>query len=534
MIKNINKGYAKRGVLLLLCVLLSVSFVLGACNFGKDKVDGATTDTAVTEEATTEVMNVVFASGITIGSTDISGMDYETAFKQVSLDAEKSIKDFTLTVTAGEEAFTYGKDNFKWSFNIEDTLKEAATVVEPKTTESGVAVSSKAYALQTEVEAESVNVIVEEVAKAVDVPAVDSTFSVDGDKVNISREKTGKALDKEDLTKKITDEANALVTGSKKEATVEAVLKDVEPKQKYEDFDGEIKLIGTYTTYSTNTLDGDHNMALALASCDGSVINPGEVWSFNECTGNSNLESLGYRPATVIINGKFEQGIGGGICQASTTIYNAAILANMDVEERYCHAYQSSYVPAGRDATIDYPYLDLKLSNPTEYPMYMQCYMEDAYLTVNIFGWDDPAFDNIEIESSIYGATKTSYRASASRIYYLDGKEVGREELPSSWYDYPDNGEEETSTAATKPKATKPKATKPKETKPQVTKPKETKPQVTVTEPQEVPTTVPVVPTQPQQPVTSDPVETAAPTAPFVPSPTSGNADQIPTATAIY
>ena len=532
MINTNSRGFAKRSVLLLICMLLSVSFLLSACNLGGSTGEGATSDTAVTDA--TEIMNVVFASGITIGTTDISGMDYETAFKQVSLDAEKSVKDFTLTVTAGEETFTYGKDDFKWSFNIEDTLKEAATVVETKSTESGVAVSSKAYALQTEVDAESVNAVVEAVAKAVDVPAVDSTFSVDGDKVNISREKTGKAVDKEDLTKKITDEANALVTGSKKEATVEAVLKDVEPKQKYEDFDGEIKLIGTYTTYSTNTLDGDHNMALALASCDGSVIKPGEVWSFNECTGNSNLESLGYRPATVIINGEFEQGIGGGICQASTTIYNAAILANMDVEERYCHAYQSSYVPAGRDATIDYPYLDLKLSNPTEYPMYMQCYMEDAYLTVNIFGWDDPAFDSIEVESSVYGATKTSYRASAWRVYYLDGKEVGREELPSSWYDYPDSGEEETSsTAATKPKTTKPKATKPAATKPEATKPKETKPQATVTEPQEVPTTS-VAPTKPQQPVPSDPVESVVPTAPVVPGPTSGNAEQIPTATVHY
>ncbi len=519
----------KRGLAVVLCVVLSVAFVLSACNLGGGSGTGATADTAVTDA--TELVNVVFASGITIGSTDISGMDYETAFKQVSIDAEKSLKEFALTVKAGEESFTYGKDDFKWSFNIEDTLKEAATVVETKSTESGAALSSKSYALQTEVKAESVNALVEAVAKAVDVPAVDSTFSVDGDKVNISREKTGKALDKEDLTKKITDEANALVTGSKKEATVEAVLKDIEPEHKFEDMDGEIKLIATYTTYSTNTLDGDHNMALALASCDGSVINPGEIWSFNECTGNSNLESLGYRPATVIINGKFEQGIGGGICQASTTIYNAAILANMEIVERYCHAYQSSYAPAGRDATIDYPYLDLKLSNPTDYPMYMQCYMEDAYLTVNIFGWDDPAFDSIEVESSVYGATKTSYKASAWRVYYLDGKEVGREELPSSWYDYPESEEE--TTAATKPKATKPKETKPKETKPKETKPQTTKPQATVTEPQEIPTK-PVTPTQPQKPVVTEPAESQVATNPKVTTPTSGNVEQIPTATVHY
>ena len=225
------------------------------------------------------------------------------------------------------------------------------------------------------------------------------------------------------------------------------------------------------------------------------------------------------------MNGKFEQGIGGGICQASSTIYNAAIMANMEIVERYCHAYQSSYVPAGRDATIDYPYLDLKLSNPTDYPMYMQCYMEDAYLTVNIFGWDDPAFDNIEIESSVHSANKTSYMASAWRVYYLDGEEVGREELHSSEYDYPEKDEP----ATTKPKVTKPKATKPQTEKPKETKPKATTPKVTDAPETKPQTTTPVVtvPSEPEEVVTT-------PAAPQATGATSQNDQQIETATAHY
>jgi len=523
--KSISKESGiKRLVAFALMAVIVLSCVLGACKNGNE--GGATADSSSTDAIDTQ--NFVFASGITVGGTDISGMSFDTAFQAVEANADIFVHDFTLKVVADDKDFEYKKSDFKWNFDIEEALLAAAQYCQSEdfddnTAESGTGVSTVYSAdLSLEVDASSVTAIVDAIAKEIDVAAVDSTFSVDGDDVTISREKAGKQLDKEDLTDKITAEASVLGSGAKTKSTVKAVVNEIEPQYKFESLDGEIKLLATYTTYSENTLDGDHNMALALASCNGSVINPGEVWSFNDCTGNSNLESLGYRPATVIMNGKFEQGIGGGICQASSTIYNAAIMANMEIVERYCHAYQSSYVPAGRDATIDYPYLDLKLSNPTDYPMYMQCYMENAYLTVNIFGWDDPAFDYIEIESAVDSSNKESYRASAWRVYYLDDEEVGREELPVSWYDYPKDDDDETK--PTKPKTTKPKATKPAETKPKATKPLVTEP--AETKPQ---------PTTPAAPLPSDPVEvTTTPVNPQVTEPTSKNEDQIPTATVHY
>ena len=508
--KFFNKeSVPKRLVAMLLLAVICLSLALGAC----DK-DGATPDQYPTDAVDTQTFE--FPQGVIIGGADVSGMAFDSAFQAVEAAVSDSVADFELTVKADDETFKYGKDDFTYNFLIVEALNEAAVFCENNEKENTTA-SSAALAefdVKAEVTTDSVAKVADAVAKKIDVKAVDSTFTVDGDDVIISREKTGLTVDKEDLTKKIIAEVNKLIVSGDK-ATVEAVVTEVKPQQNFEGLDGEIKLIATYTTYSTNTLDADHNMALALAACDGSVINPGEVWSFNACTGDSNLTSLGYRPATVIMNGKFEQGIGGGICQASTTIYNAAIMANMEIVERYCHAYQSSYVPAGRDATIDYPNLDLKLSNPTDYPMYMQCYMEDAYLTVNIFGWDDPAFDNIEIESSVYGATKVDYRASAWRVYYLDGEEVGREELPNSVYDYPKDDDEEEET--TKPKETKPKETKPKVTKP-VTEAPTTKPQVTVP-----PATQP-----------SDPVEVTTAPPSQATDPTSENQEQIPTATVNY
>lgn len=527
--KNFFKeGAVKRSICLLMVLVSVLSLVLAAC--GEDKPVGTGGDTTVANTVI-DTQSFKFPEGFIVGSVNIGGMAYGEAFKAVEEGVAISVKDFDLKITAADKEYDYKKTDFQWIFEVEEALLEAAKYAESEDfkpyAETGVANASVYESnVSFTVDENSVNAIVDAIAKEVDAKAVDSTFTVDGDDVVISREKSGRQLDKADLAEKIKSEVGSLATGGKKgPVTIEAKVDELKPKFNFEGLDGEIKLISTYTTYSTNTLDGDHNMALALSSCNGSVINPGEVWSFNECTGDSNLESLGYRPATVIMNGKFEQGIGGGICQASSTIYNAAIMANMEIVERYCHAYQSSYVPAGRDATIDYPYLDLKLSNPTDYPMYMQCYMEDAYLTVNIFGWDDPAFDNIEIESSVHSANKTSYMASAWRVYYLDGEEVGREELHSSEYDYPEKDEP----ATTKPKETKPKATKPQTEKPKETKPKATTPKVTDAPETKPQTTTPVVtvPSEPEEVVTT-------PAAPQATGATSQNDQQIETATAHY
>lgn len=509
----LGKKRGKRAVAGLLCMALAVSFLLSAC---QNTAGGATADSAATDAVDT--MNFVFANGISIAGKDVSGMGFDAAFQEVEAAILDTVKDFELKVTADEKEFTYTKTDFKFNFAITDALNEAALYCESTTVAVTEATEAVSFDVKAEVNAESVAAIVDKIAKEVDVAAVDSTFSVDGDNVKISREKAGKQLDKADLTDKITKEVNSLLKGTKKTASLKAVINDVEPDYKFEGLDGTIKLVATYSTYSTNTANGNHNMKLALDACNGSVINPGEVWSFNACTGNSNLTSLGYLPATVIINGEFEQGIGGGLCQSSSTIYNAALLANMTIEERYCHQYQSSYVPAGRDATIDYPYLDLKLSNPTDFPMYMQCYMEGTKLTVNIFGWDDPDFDYIDIESSVHSANDEGYKASAWRVYYLDDEEIKREELPSSWYDYPEDDEPET-TKPTKPKATKPKATKPKETKPKATEAPQTKP----------------VETTPAATLASDPVEqTTAPQSTQATESTSNNDQQIETATAQY
>ena len=126
---------------------------------------------------------------------------------------------------------------------------------------------------------------------------------------------------------------------------------------------------------------------------------------------------------------------GGGICQVSFIIYNAAIRANVEIEERYCHLWASDYVPTGLDATIDYPNLDLKFSNQTDYQMFIECKMDGTTLSATFWGWQSPDYDEIRTENEIGSTSGKEFSARAWRVYYKDGKEVDREELPSSTYE---------------------------------------------------------------------------------------------------
>ena len=114
-----------------------------------------------------------------------------------------------------------------------------------------------------------------------------------------------------------------------------------------------------------------HNVALSSKSCDNIIIMPDEVWSYNDTTG-SRTEAIGYRPANVYVGGDSVDGIGGGICQTSSTIYYALLHTQIEVVERHNHMFSTGYVPDGMDATVYFGSLDLRMRNSTGYPLLLE------------------------------------------------------------------------------------------------------------------------------------------------------------------
>ncbi len=146
------------------------------------------------------------------------------------------------------------------------------------------------------------------------------------------------------------------------------------------------EVIGEYTTYVSGTSARRTNVKLAAEKCQVILLS-GETFSFNDIVGER-TEANGFGYASAYSNGETVQEIGGGVCQASSTLYNAVVLANLEVVERTNHTYISSYVPLGKDATVSWGGPDFKFTNDTDYPIKIVTSYSGNYLTVQIYGTD--------------------------------------------------------------------------------------------------------------------------------------------------
>lgn len=144
--------------------------------------------------------------------------------------------------------------------------------------------------------------------------------------------------------------------------------------------------LATFTTrYNAGDRDRTTNLVLACQKINGKVLMPGEIFSYNETLGPRTY-SAGYRDAKVYESGQVVDGIGGGICQISSTLYNAALMSDMKIIERRNHQFVTSYVGAGRDATVVYGSTDFRFKNTRTYPIRIVASAKSGVATVSIFG----------------------------------------------------------------------------------------------------------------------------------------------------
>lgn len=172
---------------------------------------------------------------------------------------------------------------------------------------------------------------------------------------------------------------------SMEQLKIPIIIDNVYPSISEED----LKVMGELSTYSTwynsGEVDRTHNLVKAALAINGQVVQPGEVFSFNKTVGARTFET-GYRDAMVIVSGKFEPGVGGGICQVSSTLYNAVLLADLEVVERHNHSLAVAYIPVGLDATVAWGIQDFQFRNNTGHPIYIRTTTGSGKLTITLYG----------------------------------------------------------------------------------------------------------------------------------------------------
>jgi len=228
---------------------------------------------------------------------------------------------------------------------------------------------------------------------------VDAHFEVKDNEAVLIAEKYGVTFDKE-VARKIIEENRE----EGKRFTIPVTL--IKPKR----FQDEIKdylfrdVLGEYSTgYQTSSVNRAINVELASSKLNGVVLGPGDEFSFNNVVGERSAKN-GYKTAHVYIAGMIEDGIGGGICQVSSTLYNAVLKSNLEITERRNHQLIVGYVPLGQDATVSYGAIDFKFKNNTEYPIKIVTTNKNRVMHVKILG---TKFENIDIsiENKILSTT---------------------------------------------------------------------------------------------------------------------------------
>lgn len=210
----------------------------------------------------------------------------------------------------------------------------------------------------------------------------------------------------------------------------------------------EQKIIGEYQAISQSEDPGrSENIRLATEAIDGTVIEPGGTFSFNDVVGNTSAER-GYQEAAVIRNGEVAQGDGGGVCQVSTALYIAAVKADMEIVERHPHSVPSDYAPIGLDATIVYGSFDLRLKNNTDHAITIHAKAVGQTVDVSIEGDPLPEGRTVDATSQIVsryerddaaGTLRQYYVSEAFRVYYQDGVRTTRDLLSSDIYQVDEN-----------------------------------------------------------------------------------------------
>ena len=253
----------------------------------------------------------------------------------------------------------------------------------------------------------------------------DATFRVVSGGITVVPSQEGRALDV-DASLAAVERAAFSPTNR----TAALVVRTAHPARSTRDAEamGITGVVGSYTTTYGGTEGRLHNVALVAELIDGALVAPGARFSFNATTGernaakgfeeapviiNGELESgigggvcqvsttvfnAAFEAAPVIINGELESGIGGGVCQVSTTVFNAAFEAGLSIEARTNHALYISHYPLGRDATVNYPDLDLVFRNDTDHWLLLRTFVGTGSLTVNLYG--TPAGRRVETETA--------------------------------------------------------------------------------------------------------------------------------------
>lgn len=370
--------------------------------------------------------------GVTVMGIDLSGMTQQ--------EAEETIeKALGADLLKNEVTFQYGDKKWVYTYEKLGASADAAAMAEKafavgrsgdlrqrRQVVQRLQNQPEDMQLDIALDEAALEAVLNQLASELEVKPVDAVIQANGSEFSVTPEKKGLILNRE-KTKSAIQEAIKLGGDHQ---TVTPAFDEVLPEKTAEKLGSIHDRIGSYSTYySTSNYGREQNLITGASKVNGIILMPDEVLSFNETVAPITVEN-GYHEASVIVGDEYVPGLGGGLCQVSTTLYNAVIRAELEIVERDCHSFPSDYVPMGLDATVAQGYIDFKFKNTSGHPIYLAMWCGGGEIGAAIYGTEihDPSrsvsFDYVitrVVEKPKEEVKEDPTLAPGQRVVYVDG-----------------------------------------------------------------------------------------------------------------
>ena len=412
-------------------------------------------------------------SGVYIDGVHVGGMTRAEAVDAVSQVPGGEGSTFAITVNVGGNAWQIDSNTVPLYRNIDEVVLQAYAVGRMNTTSirgttitpfrqrlstvQDALTNPRAYYTITTYDRDVVRQIIDGIAASINrepVNASVATFDPSTKTFTFNSDESGVYVDAEQIYQAVT----GLLDSGRYQETVwvepQIQLASVTKAELMNTFGR----ISSFTTETTSSANRNTNIRLAAEAISHTTLLPGETFSFNQATGQR-TEAKGYKPASAIAGGETFDEIGGGVCQTSTTLFNAVARANLKITDRDPHAWPSNYVEKGEDATVNWPNLDFRFKNDTEWPIFIVANYANRKVTVEIYGKTLGEGVTIDLVSEttyvkeppseplyVYNPdlkvgqekttvkARTGYTVETYKVWYKNGQEIKREKLHTSHY----------------------------------------------------------------------------------------------------
>lgn len=339
---------------------------------------------------------------VSIDGLDVGRMTMEEAMLELKDTFGDNLNETYIPLKLGDRIWQFKFVDINYSYDYEKAVAEAyritreGNVFKRYMDSINVRLNKRDVDLGFSYEKANITKFLDNISKEIDKDPVDATIRLVSGKFQITDEKPGSMLNKEKAIEMI-----AFNIDTKSIETIELPVEAIEAQIKKSDLSNITDKLGEFSTsFNAGNQSRTYNIKLATKSVTDVLVKPGETFSLNKTIG-PRLAKFGYKTAKIIINNEYVDGIGGGICQVSTTLYNAALLSNLKIVERKNHSLPSDYISMGRDATISGDYIDMKFMNTTKYPLYIYGEVKGSQVRFSIYGKNENQGRQIKIKTEI-------------------------------------------------------------------------------------------------------------------------------------